>query len=370
MPFRCRRQGGSLLSQIPLFSMTSEIPVSPVRLGIVSPANWGRRYLDAVRDSSVVALHGVWSRSQANAVEIGAVYGGRVFGSFAELLAAPEIEGVLLPTPHFLHYPQAKAALQAGKHVFVEKPLANRLDEAEELKALSEAKGLVLGVGLQGRRTAGIRKARSLLDSGEFGRPGIVTVAHGSPQVQLTYKPGDWETSPATMPGGILDQLGVHYAEVLQYLFGTVARVSGFCNRHLSQYPTIDCAGGVYEFKSGLIAVHAVHQVSAYISELRVFTDQGILHVNRMGREVFWEPIAGLAQAKAGSVQREAIALDGPEMTTTAIREELEEFGRCIRTGRRPEVGAEEGLAALRLVRAIMRAHETGTAVDPADITD
>ena len=341
-----------------------------VRFAILSPSNWGCRYLEAVRDSSHLRLAAVWGRSHENATAVGQKYGGRLFSSYEAILADPEIEAVLLPTPHFLHYVQAKAALLAGKHVFVEKPLANRIGEGEELRELAGREGLVLGVGLQGRRTAGIRKAKALLESGEIGRPGLVTVAHGSPQVHLTYRPGDWETSEETMPGGILDQLGVHYAEVLHYLFGPVARVSGFCNRHLSPYPTIDCAGGVYEFRSGLVAVHATHQISAYISELRIFTDRGILHVSRMGREVVWEPIAGLASAKAGAAVRGTIALDGPEMTTTAIREELEEFASCIRTGRRPEVGAAEGLDALRLVRAVMRAHATGQAVDPAVLTD
>ncbi len=323
-------------------------PVLPVAFGIVSPAEWGRRYLDALRGSSKMRLAGVWGRSAENASAVAAKYGGITYATFDALVNAPEIDAILLPTPHFLHYAQTKAALLAGKHVFVEKPLANRLDEAMELKTLSEQRGRVLGVGLQGRRTAGIRKAKAMIESGEVGKIGMVVVMHGSPHVHLTYKPGDWETSEATMPGGILDQLGVHYAEVLHYLFGSVARVSGFVNRHISDYSTIDCATGSYEFTSGVVAVHAVHQVSAYISELRIFTDRGILQINRMGREVNWEAFGDLATAKAGAAGRQNIPIAGPEMNTSAIREELEEFAECIRTGRRPEVGAAEGIAALR----------------------
>jgi predicted dehydrogenase len=342
----------------------------PVRYAIISPAGWGRRYLDALAGSPKMELAAVWGRSADNVARVVEKYGGNACASFDAVLADPGIEAVLLPTPHFLHYFQAKAALLAGKHVFVEKPLANRLDEAEELKTLSEARRLVLAVGLQGRRTAGIRKVKNLLATADYGRPALVTVVHGSPQVQLTYKPGDWETSDITLPGGILDQLGVHYAEVLQYLFGPVRRVSGFCNRDISPYPTIDSAAGAYEFASGLVAVHATHQVSPYVSELRIFTDRGVLQVNRMGRELIWEPIADLATAKAGASTRRTIPLEGPEMTTTAIKEELEEFADCIRHGTRPEVGAPEAIAALRLVRAIMRAHATGQAVDPAMLTD
>jgi len=347
---------------------SAELP--PVRYAVMSPGGWGTRYLEALRGGGLMELAGLCSRQEAVCGPLLARHGGRQFSTWEEMLADPTVEAVLLPTPHFLHHAQAKAALLAGKHVFVEKPLANRIAEAEELRALAETQGRVLAVGLQGRRTAGIRRAKALLDSGELGRVGLATVTHGSPQVHLTYRPGDWETSAETMPGGILDQLGVHYADVLAYLFGPVRRVTGFVNRHLSPYPTIDCAGAAYEFENGVVVVHATHQVSAYISELRIFTDRGMLQVGRMGREACWEPIADLATAKAGASARQPVPLEGPDMNTTAIREELEDFARCIRTGHRPEVGAEEGIAALRLVRAVMQAHATGQAVAPAEVTD
>lgn len=342
----------------------------PVRYAVVSPRGWGARYLEALQGSARMELAGLCSRDRAGCEPLLSRHGGRYYGSIEELLADPAVEAVLLPTPHFLHHAQAKAALLADRHVFVEKPLANRISEAEELKSLSEERKRVLAVGQQGRRTAGVRRAKELLEAGELGRVGLVTVTHGSPQVHLTYRPGDWETAEETMPGGILDQLGVHYADVLLHLFGPVHRVSGFVNRHISQYPTIDCAGAAYEFANGVVAVHATHQVSAYVSELRIFTDRGVLQVSRMGREVTWESIADLTTAKSGAAPKKPVPLDGPEMNTTAIQEELEEFAACIRDGTRPEVGADEGLAALRLMRAVMLAHATGCAVDPASVTD
>lgn len=342
----------------------------PVRVAVASPSGWGARYLEAMRGSAWLDVAGLWSRDPRRCEGLAREHGGRIHLSWESLLADKAVEAVLLPTPHFLHHRQARSALLAGKHVFVEKPLANRIDEAGELVAIARERGLVLGVGLQGRRTAGIRRAKAMLESGELGRVGLVVVTHGSPQVHVTYQPGDWETSSETMPGGILDQLGVHYADVLLYLFGPVRRVAGFVNRGVTAYTTIDCGGASYEFESGVVAVHATHQVSAYVSELRIFTDRGLLQVNRMGREALWEPVADLAAAKAGAVTKRVLSLDGPEMNTTAIREELEEFARCVRTGDRPEVGGEEGLASLRLVRAIMQAHETGRAVAPAEATD
>lgn len=335
-----------------------------VRFAIISPAHWGRLLLNSVRESPKLAFAGVWGRNTENAADIVANYGGRAYPSYEALLADDTIEAVLLPTPHFLHYPQSMAAMQAGKHVFVEKPIANHLYEAHDMQRISEERGLVLSVGLGGRRTGGARKVKEMLDQGELGKVAMVVVMHGSPQVHVTYQEGDWETSPDLMPGGILDQLGVHYAEMLQYLFGPVRRVAGFYTDTISRYPIPDAAGVTYTFDNGIIGVHVLHQVSAYISQMSIFTTHGILQMNRMGRELIWQEIIDLNKAKQGGPQIVNIPVGGPEMTTTVLQEELEEFADCIRLGRKPEVGAAEGISALRLMRAAMRAHETGKVID------
>ena len=106
----------------------------PVTFGIVSPARWGRKLLDAARNSPRLRFGGVFSRNTDNAVEIVRDYGGRIFASYAALLADPAIEAVLLPTPHFLHREQAEEAFAAGKHVFVEKPIAITVADAEAMR--------------------------------------------------------------------------------------------------------------------------------------------------------------------------------------------------------------------------------------------
>ncbi len=81
----------------------------PVRFAIVSPARWGRLLLDAARASPALAFAGVWSRSGDNREAVAAGYGGVAYPTFDALLADPGVEAVVLPTPHFLHHPQAMA---------------------------------------------------------------------------------------------------------------------------------------------------------------------------------------------------------------------------------------------------------------------
>lgn len=338
------------------------MPFKPVRFAIVSPSRWGRLLLDAAAESERLTFGGVTSRSAENAAEIVEKYGGAAFPSYDALLADPSVEAVLLPTPNFLHYEQTMAAFAAGKHVFVEKPMANSLDEAAAMKAESELRGLVLAVGMQGRRTGAARTVKRMMESGELGRTALAVATHGAPL--LHNKPeGSWYLSREQSPGGPLDQLGVHYLDLLCYFFGPVRRVSGGYTRSHAPYDVPDAAVAVLEMADGTLAVYATQQVSAYVSNLTIFGTVGAVHFRRFGQELLWEDVIPPAAAKKDGPQIRPLEFSGPHPFTTALQEELEDFATCIREGGTPEVGAKEGLAALRVARAVMQAQDGGCSV-------
>lgn len=336
---------------------------TPVRFAIVSPARWGRLLLDAAAESGLLTFVGVFSRSADNAAQIVDKYGGVAYESYDALLADATVEAVLLPTPHFLHHPQAVAAMNAGKHVFVEKPMANSLAEATEMQRLSEARGLVLAVGQQGRRTGGLRKAKELLNSGALGEIALAVAQHGAPIAQQ-YSADDWETDPNKSPGGPLDNLGVHYIDIMHYLFGPASRVSGFYTKRLTPFAVPDAGIANIEFANGVIGVYTTHQVSTYASQLTLYGTKASLHIRRFGQELELEPVIDTRAAQANGPQREMLTVDGPLPYTTALQEELEDFARCIRQGGTPEVGAREGIQALRIIRAVLEASDSGRYVD------
>jgi len=198
---------------------------SPVRFAIVSPGSWGRRLLEAAAQSQLLEFVGVWSRSERNRDEIVSLYGGRAFPEFESLSGDPAVEAVILPTPHFLHFPQTMASLEAGKHVFVEKPIANTVEEAEQMDRAARDRGLVLAVGLQGRRTGGARMARRMIEEGRLGKVVMAVAVQCAPLTAFqAYRDGDWEVDPEKNPGGPLDNLGSHYMDLLQYLLGPPAK--------------------------------------------------------------------------------------------------------------------------------------------------
>ncbi len=333
-----------------------------VRFAIVSPARWGRLLLDAARESDKLTLAAVCSRSAERAEAVTADYGGKVYTDYDALLADPAVEAVVLPTPHFLHFPQTMAALAAGKHVFVEKPMANSLDEARQMKQQAEATNRVLAVGLQGRRTGGIRKAKAMIDGGELGQIALAVAVHSAPIAQ-NYTADDWETQADKIPGGPLDNLGVHYADLMPFLLGPVKRVSGFYSRAITDFEVPDAATANFEFESGALGVYTTQQVSAYSSRLSLYGTKGVLHINRFGQELHWQNIIDTQAAKAEGPTLTPVEFEGPHPFTTALQEELEDFADCIRQGGQPLVGADEGIASLRIIRAIMESSDTGRAI-------
>lgn len=335
----------------------------PVRFAIVSPGRWGRKLLDAAKATPTLQFAGIFSRQADNVRDITATYGGQPYASYEALLADPAIDAVLLPTPHFLHHAQTLQALAAGKHVFVEKPLATTLTQGEEMLRATEQSGLVVAVGHQGRHTGGIRQARAMLAAGEFGEVAAVVVVQGYPHF-LFQKENDWRNAAQLIPGGQLDELAVHYFDVLQCLFGPVRQVAGFIRRLPPTAPP-GTATASLRFGDGLVASYTTYATSVGISRMTIYGTKGALELNRMGQDPsFWQPVSDLATARLGGLPPQPIAINGPYLVTTALTAELEDFALAIRERRRPLVGVRESLATLRISRAVMESSETGRTID------
>jgi predicted dehydrogenase len=339
----------------------------PVRFGIVSPGRWGCKLLEAARASPWLRCVGVCSRDARRAAEVAATYGARAYPDFESLLQDVGIEAVVLPTPHFLHHDQAMAALRAGKHVFVEKPIATTIALAEEMDRASRAAGRVLAVGHQARFTGASRHIKGMLDRGEFGQLASVVITQGYPLL-LDAGGQSWRTVPDHLPGGPLDEFGVHYFEVLHYWFGPVRRVTGFVNRGVTPNGVPDVATALLEFGHGIIASYAAHFVSVGLSRMTLFGTKGALDVNRFGDgPCTGQPVTDMASARAGGAPVEPVVFDGPKQLSTALTAELEGFARAIRSGEPPEVGAAESIATLRIARAVLEASATGRTIEFAD---
>ena len=132
----------------------------------------------------------------------------------------PTIEAIVNTTPNDVHLPTTKQAADAGKHVFLDKPIANNITEGRAITEICRKAGVVLGMGYQRRRR--VTFAGSNADRRRRVRPLVNAEANISRDRLGQIDLSSWRYQAAGMPGGVMLQIGIHYADVLTYLMGPV----------------------------------------------------------------------------------------------------------------------------------------------------
>ena len=167
------------------------------------------------------------------------------------MLARPDIDAVSICVPSGLHAQVAVDALQAGKHVLVEKPIALSLADADRMIAVARECGLRLGVVLQNRYNSPMQQVRRAVDEGRLGRLylGNACVRWYRPQ---SYYDDEWHGTWA-MDGGALMNQSIHHIDALQWFMGPVQSVQAYTATLAHRMEAEDVGVAVLRFVSGAL---------------------------------------------------------------------------------------------------------------------
>ena len=160
----------------------------------------------------------------------------------------------------------------AGRHVFVEKPIADTVEAAERIRDACVEAGVVLMVGHAFRRLGAARRAKELV-----GELGTVVLAEACFSLPGKLPPTAWRAQRARNPGGPLMQLGIHHVDTLAYLLGPVARTTGRFARVHTDAEIDDVGVATLEFESGALGVLTGSYVSPHVFSLRLQGSEGVL---------------------------------------------------------------------------------------------
>jgi UDP-N-acetyl-2-amino-2-deoxyglucuronate dehydrogenase len=268
-------------------------------------------------------------------------FGVPASASLEEAIAHPDAEGVLLCTPNDAHCEQAVLAARHGRHVFVEKPIADTIAGAERMRDACAEAGVTLMVGHAFRRLGAARRVRELIDADALGD---VVLAEATLSLPGRFGAGAWRGVRARNAGGPIMQLGIHHIDTLASWLGPIARSTGRF-AHVATDADIDDVGVVtLEFASGALGVVTGSYVSPKTHWLRLQGTKAILEY-RTDFSV-WPDAQAMDRATTLTLDGESVDFEERDM----LADELAEFGRCIRGEAHPETGAAEGIAALRAV--------------------
>jgi UDP-N-acetyl-2-amino-2-deoxyglucuronate dehydrogenase len=309
-------------------------------LAFVGTGMWAPRLAAAAQRAglSIVTCH---SRDEARRAEFAERFGCAAAATLEDAIGHPDVDGVVIATPNDVHERQGLACAERGRHVFVEKPIADTLEAGERIRAACEEAGVALMVGHAFRRLGAARRTKELLDTGALGR---VVLAEANMSLRGTFKPGAWRAHRSRNPGGPLMQLGIHHVDTLAYWLGPVSRAEGrFAHVHADA--DIDDVGvATLEFASGALGALTGSYVSPKTFSLRLLGTEAVLDY-RCDFSV-WPDAAALDGVTTLTLDGEPVDFEERDM----LAEELAEFGAAIRGEATIETGAAEGLAALGVV--------------------
>jgi len=309
-------------------------------VAVVGTGMWAPR-LAAAAGRAGLELVTCFGREERRRAEFAERFGCQPAGTLDDAIGHPDVEGVLLVTPNDVHEEQAIACTAQGRHVFVEKPIADSAEAGERMRHACDEAGVTLMVGHAFRRLGAARRVKQLLDQGALGR---VVLVEANMSLPGTFKPEAWRAHRERNPGGPIMQLGIHHVDTLAYWLGPVQRASGRF-AHVHSDADIDDVGVVtLEFESGALASLTGSYVSPKTLSLRLLGTDAVLD-HRTDFSV-WPDAGALDGATTLMLAGERVEFEERDM----LAEELAEFGRCIRGEAEPETGADEGLAALRAV--------------------
>lgn len=273
-----------------------------------------------------------------------------IFADHRELLDRAAPQAVAIFTPHRAHYRPAMDALQAGCHVFIEKPLSTTAQEAVDIAGLAKARGRKVGVGHQYRLRPSLAEARRRLAAGEIGRLRLVTAVLAQPWLAAHSSPADsWRYDPKLSGGGILADAGDHLIDALLWTTGQVAQeVLAFQSRLETGLDLVTAAA--IRLADGTPTTLALSgDAPVPVFELTYFGDRGRLLATD----------ATLMHEPAGA-PAEMVTLPEPSETIDG------NFVAAVVTGSPLCCPAEEALDTVRLLEAIARSAAGGQAVRPA----
>lgn len=289
--------------------------------------------------------------------------------SFDEVLAMDDIDIIDICTPPTLHFPQAMAALAAGKEVVCEKPLVGSLKEIDRLAAAeAKASGRIMPV-FQYRFGNGLQKARRIVELGLAGKPYLATVETAWLRGAKYYSV-PWRGRFETELGGALLTHAIHSHDLLTYLMGNVASVFARTATRVNGIEVEDCAVASLELESGALASLAATLGSAKeISRLRLcfeyVTFESSLAPYAPGDDP-WQIIAASPDAEA----RIAKALEDWTFVASRFEGLLASYHRALANQGPLPVTLADARRSLELITALYHSAETGRSVAlPIEVT-
>lgn len=341
-----------------------------MNFGIIGAGMIAGVHARAIAAMDGCSLRSVYNHRPARAAALAAEHGARACDDLADFLADPGLDIVTVCTPSGAHEEPALAALRAGKHVLVEKPLEVSTAGIDRMMAEADRRGLMLASVLNRRFTPAMDLFRAAVGAGRFGRITSASCYVKWHRSQAYYESAPWRGTLALDGGGALMNQAIHAIDGLLQLAGPVRAVQAgtACLAH-EGIEVEDIGVAVLEFANGARGViegsTCCWSSTGHPARIQVCGTGGSVFMADEGFEVwdFEMPGAGDERAAALMVQAGATGLGANNPSAIGDAQHVrnfEDFVDALRTGREPATSARSARPAVALIEAIYRSAAGG----------
>ena len=327
------------------------------------------RHIPEYDDNPNAKIVGLYDLNHERARELADTYGARAYESVEALLADPEIAAVSICAANYAHAELTIQALEAGKHVLCEKPMAITLPDCEAMCATAKRCGKKLMLGHNQRLAKAHVKAKELIDAGEIGR--IITFrtafGHSGPET-WSVDPGKnvWFFDKARAAMGAMADLGIHKTDLIQFLTGkrivsTTAKVTTLDKR--------DTAGNLIGVDDNAICIYTMSDgtigtMTASWTYNGAEDNSTVLYGTEGIMRIYDDPEHSIVLIKADGTR---INYDVEQIQTNDNQTKsgiIDLWMDCLVMDKEPPISGESVVSAMRAVFASIRSSEEGRTVD------
>jgi predicted dehydrogenase len=316
---------------------------------------WSDVLADAIQRSGKLEVVGCYTRSEAKRQAFAQKYRCKPYASYAAILDDRSIAAIVNTTPNDVHTDTTVAAARAGKHVFLDKPIANTLADGRAITQACNQAGVVLALGYQRRKESHFRWIRRQIEAGTFGR--LVNAEANISRDRLgQFDLTSWRYTAAGMPGGVMLQIGIHYTDVLEYLLGPIDAVSARVAHLVLPGDNPDVASLLLEHANGALSTLNASYASA--------SEYYLMNIYGKEASAYYDLHQGLRFIRRGAARADPVAC----ARNDTLVEELEEFAAAVRGECAPEMGGEAATRSLAVLRAGIESARSGRRVTIAEV--
>ncbi|HKZ94869.1 MAG TPA: Gfo/Idh/MocA family oxidoreductase [Candidatus Bathyarchaeia archaeon] len=307
-------------------------------IAVIGAGFWGRNHARNLKELSETRLVAICDKDEAKAKAVAELFGVDAYSDSRKMLKRKDVEAVTVCTWSTNLAVEAMTALKAGKHVLVEKPMANNLQEARKIVALAERKQQHLMVGFLMRFIPGLQRIKQAVEKGEIGTVVYATARRVS---QWPERIGDV---------GVVKDLAIHDIDITRYIFNdepveVYARAGSFRHKKFEDHAQI-----LITFKGKKTAFIEANWLTPYkIRKLTVTGSEAIMTLDYITQEIIIET-SGQTMAPRYDVKE-------------PLKLELQHFATSVLDDKRPIITGLDGLKALQIAEAALKSARKGSAV-------